>query len=42
MTQRSQTYMVDDRLQGAKVLEIERERVIILNNGRREFIDGRR
>jgi general secretion pathway protein C len=40
VTQRSQTYMVDNELQGAKVLEIERERVIILNNGRREFIDG--
>ena len=28
------------RIQGAEVLDIERERVIILNNGRREFIDG--
>jgi general secretion pathway protein C len=35
----SSTYMVGDRLQGAEVLEIERRRVIILNNGRREYID---
>ena len=40
VTQRSQTYMVGNTLQGATVTEIERERVIILNNGRREFIDG--
>ncbi|WP_164015094.1 type II secretion system protein GspC [Pyxidicoccus trucidator] len=40
VTQRSQTYMVGNALQGATVQEIERERVIILNNGRREFIDG--
>lgn len=40
VTQKSQTYMVGDELQGAKVLEIERERVIILNNNRREFIDA--
>lgn len=40
VTQRSQTYMVGNELQGATVQEIERERVIILNNGRREFIDG--
>ncbi len=39
-TQRSTTYMVGDRIQGAEVVEIERSRVIILNNGRREFIDG--
>jgi general secretion pathway protein C len=39
-TQRSATYMVGDRIQGAEVVEIERARVIILNNGRREFIDG--
>ena len=35
----SMTYMVGDQIQGAKVLEIERKRVIVLNNGRREFID---
>ncbi|MCP3141355.1 type II secretion system protein GspC [Pyxidicoccus xibeiensis] len=40
VTQRSQTYMVGNALQGATVEEIERERVIIVNNGRREFIDG--
>jgi general secretion pathway protein C len=40
VTQRSQTYMVGNSLQGATVEGIERERVIILNNGRREFIDG--
>jgi general secretion pathway protein C len=40
VTQRSQTYMVGNALQGATVEDIERERVIILNNGRREFIDG--
>ncbi|MBZ4417110.1 type II secretion system protein GspC [Myxococcus sp. RHSTA-1-4] len=40
VTQRSQTYMVGNNIQGATVEEIERERVIILNNGRREFIDG--
>ncbi|MBF5044912.1 general secretion pathway protein GspC [Aggregicoccus sp. 17bor-14] len=39
-TQRSQTYMVGDTVQGAEVREIERERVIVLNNNRREYIDG--
>ncbi len=34
------TYMVGDMVQTAKVLEIERTRVIILNNNRREFIDS--
>jgi general secretion pathway protein C len=38
--QRSTTYMVGDHIQGAEVIDIERERVIILNNGRKEFIDG--
>ncbi|MBM7114749.1 type II secretion system protein GspC [Archangium primigenium] len=38
--QRSTTYMVGDRIQGAEVLDIERLRVVILNNGRKEFIDG--
>jgi len=32
-------YMVGDPLQGAEVMEIERLRVIINNNGRKEFID---
>ncbi|MHB8874186.1 MAG: type II secretion system protein GspC [Myxococcaceae bacterium] len=40
VTQKSSTYMVGDKVQGAEVLEIERARVIILNNNRREFIDG--
>ncbi len=35
----SVTYMVGDKIQGADVLEIERKRVIILNNGRKEYID---
>jgi general secretion pathway protein C len=34
------TYMIDDVVQGAKVLEIERLRVIVLYNNRREFIDA--
>ncbi|ATB27364.1 type II secretion system protein GspC [Melittangium boletus] len=38
--QRSTTYMVGDRVQGAEVIDIERLRVIIINNGRKEFIDG--
>ncbi|HLL54449.1 MAG TPA: type II secretion system protein GspC [Myxococcaceae bacterium] len=38
--QRSTTYMVGDELQGARILEIERSRVIILNNNRREFINN--
>ncbi len=37
---KSTTYMVEDLIQGAKILEIERARVIVLNNNRREFIDG--
>ena len=35
----STTYMVGDRLQGAEVVAIERKRVILLNGGRREYID---
>jgi general secretion pathway protein C len=38
--QRSTTYMVGDTLQGAEVIDIERLRVIIVNNGRKEFVDG--
>ena len=34
------TYSTRDKIQGAEILEIERLRVIILNNGHREFIDG--
>lgn len=40
VTLKAQTYMVGDDIQTAKVLEIERERVIVLNNNRREFIDA--
>ena len=40
VTLKSNTYMIDDLIQGAKILEIERVRVIVLNNNRREFIDG--
>ena len=36
--QKSSTVMVGDRLQNAEVLSIERDRVIIANNGRREYI----
>ena len=36
--QKSSTVMVGDRVQNAEVLNIERDRVIIANNGRREFI----
>ncbi|MFL5347275.1 MAG: type II secretion system protein GspC [Hyalangium sp.] len=39
-TQRSQTYMVSDQIQGAQIIDIQRERVIIINNGRKEFIDN--
>jgi general secretion pathway protein C len=39
-TQRSQTYMIGNNLMGATIMEIERERVIINNGGRREYIDG--
>lgn len=39
-SQKSSTYMVNDQIDGATVLEIERARVIILNNGRKEFIDA--
>ncbi len=39
-TQKTQTYMIGDKVQNAEVLEIERTRVIINNGGRREFIDN--
>jgi general secretion pathway protein C len=38
--QKSQTVMVGDKVQNADVLEIFRDRVIIANNGRREFISA--
>jgi general secretion pathway protein C len=40
VTLKTNTYMVHDRIQGAEVLEIERSRVIVLNNNHREYIDG--
>jgi general secretion pathway protein C len=40
VTLKTQTYMQHDLVQGAEVLEIERARVIVLFNGRREYIDG--
>ncbi|MBL8950011.1 MAG: general secretion pathway protein GspC [Myxococcaceae bacterium] len=40
VTLKTQTYMQGDMVQTAKILEIERNRVIILNNNRREFIDA--
>ncbi|MGV3623104.1 MAG: type II secretion system protein GspC [Archangium sp.] len=40
VTLKTATYMPGDKIQTAEVLEIERERVIILNNSRKEFIDG--
>lgn len=36
----TKTYMVGDRIQGAEIVEIERLRVIIINNNRKEFIDA--
>ncbi len=40
VTLKSQTYMVGDTVQTAEILEIERARVIVLHNNRREYIDG--
>ncbi len=40
VTLKANTYMTGDRIQGAEVAEIERLRVIVINNGRREFIDS--
>lgn len=40
VTLKTGTYMIGDRVQNAEVVEIERERVIIINNNRREFIDA--
>lgn len=39
VTLKTNTYMVGDTIQGAEVLEIERKRVIIKHNNRREYID---
>ncbi|HZN93785.1 MAG TPA: type II secretion system protein GspC [Myxococcales bacterium] len=40
VTQKASTFMVGMEIQGAPVLDIERSRVIVLNNGRREFINN--
>ncbi|HEY1088117.1 MAG TPA: type II secretion system protein GspC, partial [Archangium sp.] len=41
VTLKTNTYMVGDKVLGvAEVLEIERLRVIVLNNNRKEYIDG--
>jgi general secretion pathway protein C len=40
VTQKAGTFMVGMEVQGAPVLDIERNRVIVLNNGRREFINN--
>jgi general secretion pathway protein C len=40
VTLKSATYMIGDKIQGAEVQMIERSRVIVLNNNRREYIDG--
>lgn len=40
VTLKTNTYMIGDRVQGAEVVEIERLRVIVINNNRREFIDS--
>lgn len=37
-SQKTQTVMLHDKIQGAEVLEIQRAKVIILNNNRREYI----
>lgn len=40
VTLKTNTYMIGDRVQNAEVVEIERLRVIVINNNRREFIDS--
>jgi general secretion pathway protein C len=40
VTLKTNTYMLHDKIQGAEIVDIERLRVIVLNNNRREFIDG--
>lgn len=39
-TQRAKSLMVGDDLMGARILSIERERIIVSANNREEFIDG--
>ncbi len=38
--QRAQTYGIGDKVLGAEILEIQRERVIVLNSNRREYISS--
>jgi general secretion pathway protein C len=40
VTLKTNTYMIGDKVQGAEVVEIERARVIVINNSRREYIDN--
>jgi general secretion pathway protein C len=40
VTLKTNTYMIGDRVQGAEVTDIERLRVIVINNNRKEFIDA--
>ncbi|MEW6434059.1 MAG: type II secretion system protein GspC [Myxococcota bacterium] len=40
VTLKTGTYLIGDRVQNAEIVEIERERVIVINNNRREFIDA--
>ncbi|MFZ5445311.1 MAG: type II secretion system protein GspC [Myxococcota bacterium] len=40
VTLKTNTYMIGDRVQGAEIVEIERLRVIVINNNRKEYIDG--
>ena len=38
-TQSAHTYRVGDAIEGAEIVGIERDRVLVMNQGRREFID---
>ncbi len=40
VTLKTGTYMIGDRVQSAEIVAIERGRVIVINNNRREFIDA--
>jgi general secretion pathway protein C len=40
VTLKSQTFMIGDKVQNAEALEIERDRVVVLNADRREFLDS--
>jgi hypothetical protein len=39
-SQQAQTYAVGDKFRGAEILDIERSRIILLNNNRREYISA--